>query len=62
LAAPPSGDDFDRGFLGAFFYIFIDFLPPERMDVFQRVVIETTGPLIKALRKCVISMEETIKE
>jgi len=50
-------------FLGVFFYIFsLNFRPPERMDVFQRVVIETTGPLIKALRNVFISTEETIKE
>lgn len=50
-------------FLGVFFYISsLNFRPPDRMDLFQRLVIEITAPLIKATRNISGSLEDIIKE
>ncbi len=50
-------------FLSVFLYIFsLNFRPPARMDVLQRVVVESLGPIIKTIRNSTGFVEDIIKE
>lgn len=50
-------------FLGAFLYIFsLNFRPPDRMDVFQRLVVETISPLVRLAGRLTSYVEDTVKE
>jgi len=50
-------------FLSVFLYIFsLNFRPPEKMDILQRVVVESFSPLIKSLGKVSTFVEDVIKE
>lgn len=49
-------------FLSVFLYIFsLNFGPPARMDVLQRSVVETLGPVIRSLGKVSLYFEDGIK-
>jgi len=50
-------------FLSVFLYIFsLNFRPPDKMDVLQRLVVESISPVIKSVGKLSSYAEETIKE
>ncbi|GLI35607.1 rod shape-determining protein MreC [Desulforhabdus amnigena] len=50
-------------FLSVFLYIFsLNFRPPARMDILQRVVVESLGPIIKTIRNSTGFVEDIIKE
>jgi rod shape-determining protein MreC len=50
-------------FLTAFFYISsLNFRPPERMDILQRFVVETVGPLLTSFGNLSRVFEDAVKE
>jgi rod shape-determining protein MreC len=50
-------------FLTAFFYISsLNFRPPERMDLLQRFVVETAGPLLTSFGNISRVFEDAVKE
>ncbi len=50
-------------FFCIFLYILsLNFRPPERMDMLQRMVVESVLPLFKAVGKVSSFVEDTIKE
>lgn len=50
-------------FLGVFLYIFsLNFRPPSKMDVLQRIVVESLSPLFKSLGKVTSFLEDVVHE
>jgi rod shape-determining protein MreC len=50
-------------FIAVFMYIFsLNFRPPERMDVFQRTVVETISPVVQAASRVTGFFEGTLKD
>lgn len=50
-------------FLAAFFYVSsLNFRPPERMDLLQRFVIETVGPVLKSFGNVSGLIEDAVSE
>jgi len=50
-------------FLAAFFYVSsLNFRPPERMDLLQRFVIETVGPVLKSFGNLSGLIEDAVSE
>lgn len=50
-------------FITVFMYIFsLNFRPPQRMDVFQRTVVETINPVVQAASRVTGFFESTMKD